>query len=168
MRILGPHNYMVKGLQSCVRSNPEKDSQSLFHCGSFDHPGLPSHNDYKNLIFIFQLQYYMFWGMWYTARKVLKIHFQQYTTRPKTSKFAVAKWRISFFVVVMCMQTKVVKRTAMEKRLRFFLPCFLLAATSLMSQEPWPCNVARTLDSRSKAIPWVLGKPFYVVKGPQA
>jgi hypothetical protein len=26
----------------------------------------------------------------------------------------------------------------------------------------------RTLDSHPKAVPWVLGKPFYVVTGPQA
>jgi hypothetical protein len=34
-----------------------------------------------------------------------------------------------------------------------------------MSQEPWPCN---SRDSHPKAVPWVLGKPFYVVSGPQA
>ena len=28
--------------------------------------------------------------------------------------------------------------------------------------------MVRTLDSHPKAVPWVLGKPFYVVVGPQA
>ena len=28
--------------------------------------------------------------------------------------------------------------------------------------------MVRTIDSHPKAIPWVLGKPFYVVTGPQA
>jgi hypothetical protein len=28
--------------------------------------------------------------------------------------------------------------------------------------------MVRTLDSHLKAVPWVLGKPFYVVTGPQA
>ena len=45
------------------RKHGTKEPQSFFHCGSFDHHGLQSHNDYKNLIFILQLQYYMFWGM---------------------------------------------------------------------------------------------------------
>jgi hypothetical protein len=46
----------------------------------------------------------------------------------------------------------------------------LLRATSHMSREPWARDLVmvRTLDSHSKAVPWVLGKPLYVVTGPQA
>jgi len=41
-------------------------------------------------------------------------------------------------------------------------------ATSHMSQESRDLVMVRTLDSHPKAIPWVLGKLFYVVRGPRA
>ena len=45
------------------RKHGEKEPQSFSHCGSFDHHGLWSLNDYKNLFFDLRLHNCMFRGV---------------------------------------------------------------------------------------------------------
>ena len=48
---------------ACTSRKPcQKESQSLSHCGSFDHPDLQSLNDYNFFCFVLRLQFSVFGG----------------------------------------------------------------------------------------------------------
>ena len=113
------------------RKHGEKELQSFSHCGSFDHHGLQSLNDYKILFFILRLQKLMFWGVWYTIGKVFSRRFQRYITSPKIPKVSVGKSRKTNMQLFSDCRAWWSKEPQWENDYGSFLPCFLLVLASL-------------------------------------
>ena len=140
-----PHNIVTS------IKHGKKKPQSFFHCGSFDHPDLQSHDDYKNLFFILRfenLKFIFSWGMWYTIKKVFSRPFRRYITSPKIPKVSVGRLRKQIYGFLSNCRAWWSKEPQWENECGSFSPCFLLVC-------PWyrrPIALLRYSNGRSTSI----------------
>jgi hypothetical protein len=67
-----------KVVTTVVENMVKKNRSRFSHCGSFDHPNLQSLNESGFVFLGLPTEVLRIWGFfYYTARKVLKLHFQQ-------------------------------------------------------------------------------------------